>query len=410
MKFVLFLLRNHLYKVFLLIVVAIPSAVEAQAVQVDRLEGLWGAEIQFGIPVQGDLTLDARGGVWRASIAGYQLEARVKGEDIGFTLPGNIAEFRGHRDTASNIVRGQWIQQSGQILNQQYASPVELHSVAPDVWRGAIVPLDQRISVYAFVSSTDGKLTAFLSNPEMNFFRRRIFTVTREGATIHMEAKDSKIEGTYDDKSDLLSLQLVNFLPPFQFTRRKDKEKDALGFYPRTPSDNTDWKYRIPLPDNDGWTTSSLNMEGLAEKPIAELVHRILAADPAANPLGIQSLLIARHGHLVLEEYFYGFDKDRTHDMRSAAKTFAPALVGLARERGAKLSPETPIYPLFSQYSSFANWDAQKQKISLRDIMTMTAGNACDDNDDDSPRQQRIGYRTIRRSMIGTNIPSIYRW
>jgi CubicO group peptidase (beta-lactamase class C family) len=101
--------------------------------------------------------------------------------------------------------------------------------------------------------------------------------------------------------------------------------------------------------------------------------------------LQIQSLLIARHGHLVLDQYFYGFDEGRVHDMRSAAKTFAPVLVGLAREHGAKLSPQTPIYPLFTQYSSFENWDARKAKTALRDVMTMTAGNACDDNKDDSP-------------------------
>lgn len=376
--------RNFLSYFFLLTVAVSPAALAFQAAPADPLVGLWGTEVHFGMPVQGDLTLDARGGVWRAFIAGYQIEIQVRGDDIGFALPGNIAEFRGHRDKASNIVRGQWIQQSGEILNQQYSSPVELHSIAKSVWRGTIVPLDQRISVYAFLSSSDGKLTAFLSNPEMNFFRRLIFTVTRDGTKIHMEAKGSKIEGAYDEKSDTLSLQLVDFLPPFQFTRRK--EKNAVGFYPRTPSDSAEWQYREPLPDkNDGWATASLAAEGLNEQPIAAFIQRILTADPAVNPLAIQSLLIARHGHLVLEEYFYGFDKERTHDMRSAAKTFAPVLVGVAKEHGVKLSPETPIYPLFSQYSSFANWDARKAKISLRDIMTMTAGNACNDNDDDSP-------------------------
>jgi hypothetical protein len=70
--------------------------------------------------------------------------------------------------------------------------------------------------------------------------------------------------------------------------------------------------------------------------------------------------LIARHGHLVLEEYFYGFDQERVHDMRSASKTFDPVLLGLAKEHGAKLAPATPVYPLFSQYKSFANWDARK--------------------------------------------------
>jgi len=60
-------------------------------------------------------------------------------------------------------------------------------------------------------------------------------------------------------------------------------------------------------------------------------------------------------------------------------------LVGLAKEHRAKLAPETPVYSLFTQYKSFENWDALKQEMSLRDVMTMTAGNACDDNDDNSP-------------------------
>lgn len=376
---------RNLFYFCLLTAVILPSASAFQAAPTDPLIGLWGSEVRFGTPVQGDLTLDARGGMWQAFIAGYQVDVNVKGDDLEFTLPGNIVEFRGHRDAASKDVHGQWIQQSGEILNQQYASPVQLHSIAPSVWRGTIVPLDQRISVYASISSSDGKLTAFLSNPEMNFFRRRVFTVTRDGTKIHMEAKGSKIEGTYDEKSDTLSLQLVNFLPPFQFTRRNQKEKDAVGFYPRTSSGVAEWQYREPLPDNDGWATASLKAEGLNEHPIAAFIHSILTADPAANPLAIQSFLIARHGHLVLEEYFYGFDKERTHDMRSAAKTFAPVLVGLAKEHGVKLSPETPIYPLFLQYNSFANWDARKAKVTLRDVMTMTVGNACDDNDDDSP-------------------------
>jgi len=73
------------------------------------------------------------------------------------------------------------------------------------------------------------------------------------------------------------------------------------------------------------------------------------------------------------------------HDMRSASKTFAPMLVGVAQEHGVNLTPQQPLYPLFTQYKSFANADARKARITLRDVMTMTAGNACDDNDDASP-------------------------
>jgi CubicO group peptidase (beta-lactamase class C family) len=376
------------------------SSISPQATSGDPLSGVWGAEVRFGTHVQGELTLDGREGRWRASIGGYQVVMAKDGNEIRFTLPDSIAEFRGVRDAASNVIRGEWIQQGGVILDPQYASPIELRSIAPSVWRGTVVPLEQNVSVYVFISLKDGKMTATISNPESNFFRRRVYLVTREGENVSLEANGKKIEGTLDEKNGTLSLQIVKWLPLFEFTHRT--ADDAVGFYPRTPLAKDGWNYRKPLPDGDGWSTASMQAEGLNEAPIADLIHRILVADPAGTSLKIQSLLIARHGHLVLEEYFYGFSQDRVHDMRSAGKTFAPVLVGLAKERGATLTPQTPIYPLFAQYSSFANWEPRKQKIALRDIMTMTAGNDCDDNNDDSPgnedrmqsdEQQRDWYK-----------------
>jgi len=377
------LASNMLQHLLVLAIAFSSSVVSAQTVAEDPLSGVWGAEVRFGMPVEGELTLDGRGGVWRASIAGFQVAVEKTGSDIRFMLPHKIAEFRGVNDAGTDTVRGEWIQQGGEILDPQYATPITLHPIAPSVWRGTVVPLDQRVSVYVFISSRDGKTTATISNPEANFFRSRVYVVTRDGAKVSLEANGKEIEGVLDQKAGTLSLQIVNWLPIFQFTHRS--AKDAVGFYPRTPSDDTAWSYRQPVPDKDGWSTASMQAEGVNEAPIADLIHRILTADPEGTSLKIQSLLIARHGHLVLEEYFYGFDQDRVHDMRSAGKTFAPTLVGLAKEHGTKLTPQTPIYPLFTQYSSFANWDARKQKIILRDIMTMTAGNACDDNSDNSP-------------------------
>lgn len=41
----------------------------------------------------------------------------------------------------------------------------------------------------------------------------------------------------------------------------------------------------------------------------------------------------------MLEEYFFGFDRDTPHDMRSAGKTFASVMLGAAMmRRGAKRS------------------------------------------------------------------------
>lgn len=120
-------------------------------------------------------------------------------------------------------------------------------------------------------------------------------------------------------------------------------------------------------------------------QPITVLIENILEGDPLNNALNIQSLVIARHGKLVLEEYFYGFHKERPHDMRSASKTFAPMLLGIAHDHGAKIGPETPVYSQFPEYEEFANPDPRKANMTARDLMTMTCGLACDDNDDESP-------------------------
>lgn len=350
----------------------------------DLLRGVWGTEANFGPYVRGDLIIDGRDGQWRALLAGYQVAAKEERGEVRFKLPGDEGGFRGHLDPATKTIRGEWIQPPGAILNNRYASPVDLLPLAPSVWRGSVVPLDQRFSVYASINlSSDGRLSAFISNPETNFFRRRTFDVSVEGTTVRLSTNGEEIDGAYDQESDTLSLRLVDFMPLFRFSRRSDG--DAVGFYPRVGLATEGYQYHKPIPDNDGWTISSLSEVGLDEGPIGLLIDRILKADLSNNPVYIHSLLVSRHGRLALEEYFYGNGRERVHDMRSASKTFASVLAGIADEHGAKLTPSTPVYSLFSNYGSFANPDPRKQKITLRDIMTMSAGNACDDSEDQSP-------------------------
>ena len=59
----------------------------------------------------------------------------------------------------------------------------------------------------------------------------------------------------------------------------------------------------------------------------------------------IHGILIARHGKLVLEEYFHGEHRDKLHETRSAAKSVTAALVGAAIQAGAPLKLSTPGLP-----------------------------------------------------------------
>jgi len=368
-----------------------PSSAASSNQSASALLGLWGSEQSFGPIVRGELTIDARSPQWRACIAGYEVPAQHTKDDINFALPGEAGKFRGHVSANGKQILGHWIQLAGvAFYSYSYASPVELSEVAPRVWRGNVVPLDQRASFYISIQrAPNGELQAFLRNPEANRFRGQTFDVELKDGAVTLLQKGAaqlrgELQGTYDPQSDVLSLPVVGPYPLLQFTRRD--QSNALGFYPRIPSPSGPYVYQQPTTENDGWTTASLSDVGLKLGPIADLIERILTTPPSlVNPVNIQSLLIARHGKLVFEEYFYGFSKERPHDMRSAAKTFAPLLVGLAREHGAKISLDAPALFFFPEYKPFANWNDRKSKMTVRDLMDMTSGLACDDHDPSSP-------------------------
>src|SRR5205823_13786895 len=106
---------------------------------------------------------------------------------------------------------------------------------------------------------------------------------------------------------------------------------------------------------------ASLADVGLDPAPITALVERILRTETTGvtTPY-IQGLLIARHGKLVLDEYFYGFNSERPHDLRSASKSLTAALVGIAIDGVAPFDVGTPVYSLFPEYDTFAHDDPRK--------------------------------------------------
>jgi hypothetical protein len=228
----------------------------ASAGQPLALVGLWGCEQSFGPLVRGELTIDGRGQQWRARIAGYDVPVeratfdRTNGE-IHFALPAEAGKFRGHLHLSAHGTRivGHWIQPAGVAFYAYtgYASPVELSEMAPRVWRGEVVPLDERASFYISIEQTpEGSLKAFLRNPEANYFRRQTFDVeVKDGAVILLQKGEVQLRGSYDPQAEVLSLPVVGSYPLVQFTRRD--RNNALGFYPRVPSPSGPYVYQKPI-------------------------------------------------------------------------------------------------------------------------------------------------------------------
>jgi CubicO group peptidase (beta-lactamase class C family) len=143
------------------------------------------------------------------------------------------------------------------------------------------------------------------------------------------------------------------------------------------------YTYREPEPAQDGWRIARASDTGMDEDKLAALVQEIASSDPASKrPVLIHSLLIARHGRLILDEYFHGYDREQPHDLRSAGKTFTSVLLGALMHDGVSIGPDARIADYLAPST---NPDPRKSAITLAQLMTHTSGLACDDNDDASP-------------------------
>lgn len=124
-----------------------------------------------------------------------------------------------------------------------------------------------------------------------------------------------------------------------------------------------------PVPESADWPASSPEAEQLDPLPLGDLVQRIRRGDHGS----IASLLIVRHGRLVVEEYFSGWNAERPHTMQSVSKSVVSLVTGLAVGMGQLAITDTAI-EFFPGYQPIANLDAAKAALTVRDLLTMKTG------------------------------------
>lgn len=149
------------------------------------------------------------------------------------------------------------------------------------------------------------------------------------------------------------------------------------------------YEYKPPADIGDGLAVGDASGAGLDRAVAARLVDRV--ADGTYPD--VHSILVYRGGRLVMEEYFYGYDRDRLHQMRSASKSVVSALVGIAIDRG-NLAGDGERVVKHLPYESYANADPRKDQLTLRDLLTMRSGLACNDWDGNSPGNESVVYQS----------------
>ncbi len=141
--------------------------------------------------------------------------------------------------------------------------------------------------------------------------------------------------------------------------------------------------YAAPPEIGDGWATGDAVDEGISVDFLEEMVDRIRQG----RYVNIHSVLLIRKGKLVFEEYFAGrsvsgapktYRRETRHEQHSVTKSVTSLLAGIAVDQGLIESLDTPLYRFFPDHPAFEN--ERKRRISLRHVLSMTAGLAWDEH------------------------------
>ncbi len=354
------------------------------------LTGLWEATLRWGPDVRGPLLIYQTPQGWVADIAGYKAPARLTpgrrpGEagSFAFTLPGGKGELRD----------GFWISE----LN--FATPVRLTAAGPNRWRAEIDPVDDRAEVFLPITrQPDGTLRTYIRELRRNFgFFLRAKRIEVNGADVRLigsisaRGPDTLVlsRGRYEDGTMSLPMRGVTF----DFTRVTDTANSP--FYPlgHPPAR---YHYTPPVQLDDGWPVGTLEEVGISRDSIERFVQSLIDMKmDSLSTLQIHSLLIARHGKLVLEEYFHGNHRDLPHDTRSASKSWIAVLIGAAMQTGIPLRTGTPVYQTMLGTVP-PDVEPRKRAMTLEHLLTMTAGFNCDPDDSTSADEDQMNDRGIQ--------------
>jgi CubicO group peptidase (beta-lactamase class C family) len=114
------------------------------------------------------------------------------------------------------------------------------------------------------------------------------------------------------------------------------------------------------------WETSTPEAQGVDSGRLARLVD-------AVGSYRQDSLLVIRHGRIVLDAYYAPYRADIRHDLRSVTKSVTGTLIGIAVQHGMLDRAERPIVDVFAD-RSIENLDDAKRAMTVQHLLDMASG------------------------------------
>lgn len=139
------------------------------------------------------------------------------------------------------------------------------------------------------------------------------------------------------------------------------------------------YSYTVPRELQDGWGTAEPEQEGFDRRKLTLFMESIAAGKQG----DIHSIIITRHGRLVLEEYFTssgkrfgGFHTEyyrrKPHRLASVTKGILSLLTGMAIDQGNITGTDARIWSWLQEYTDCMT--PEKEDITIGNLLTMTAG------------------------------------
>lgn len=341
------------------------------------IRGLWKGTLKpdDGTPVPIEVSIQETGVETLAGTGAVTNDALIINFNSG-------AVFSGKFVGPNQPIQGSYIQPSNQVGGQRLAHSVALTPTGDGRWTGLATPLAREFSIFMNITEAKNKsLKAVMLNPERNItgpVKQYYFVGNeRQDSFSLMNPRDNSEFTTvsFDRPNQQLTMNFgpISDLELHPVDSRSDASKAYFG-----DQDRVD----LNLPSSNGvWPVGTIEEAGLNKTLLSNLTEKLSSSSgDEGQPILVHSLLVARGGKLVVEEYFRNHDRDMPHDIRSAGKTFASVLIGALIEEGLPLSANTPI----NQFVSIPNEDSQSP-ITLGHLLTHQSGLDCYDGDSSSP-------------------------
>lgn len=340
------------------------------------IQGLWSGSLEpdNGLPVPIEVSIK------QANVETNIGTGVIDADELLVELDSG-AIFSGKITGKDNPIHGFYIQPGNQVGGQRLAHAVDLEPTSDGIWSGSAKPLKRQFTL--FVNITEGQnevVTAKVLNPERN-----ITGPAKKYLVVHDVEQNISSLRLAGDKEEFTSIKFddgnqigrMNFGPMKGFEIKPVPVKSRLsqGFFGKKE------QAKLAAPNSEGsWKIGTVEDAGFDRDKLSSLAQEIASeSGDEKRPKLIHSLLVARGGKLVVEEYFRNHNADTPHDMRSAGKTFASILVGALIQEGHPLSADTPI----NQFISMPN-ESDDLPVTLGHLLTHQSGLDCYDGDNKS--------------------------